>query len=936
MADVFISYASQDRDRARLLAQALGAHGLGVWWDREIGAGQDYGEVIEREIEAAKAVIVLWSKHSVVSRWVRDEADLAERRGTLIPVLIDAAEPPLGLRRTQAVDLSGWNGKPGHEAIGALCRGIRAKMPKADLDVPVPIPPPIPPPRRRWLALGICLALLAAAAVVYGYWDAYHAERVEFYSNVTKRWGLPVGIGPLSAEQVRHRNISLAFVKHHGRRGPVDEIRMVNSEGAYPPELSYLPSESLTRLNPILSLREPLQVVRVRFDRDPAGQVSRQSAFDRNDRLIYELQYARPDLAIYHQVTGHPSQVTESGITHVKFDRPATGPEAGLDKRVLFQGSDGVARSDHDGGYGRLWTAVDKHGRPLEYVLLGADGRPAPNREGVFKRTISYDESGNLLGSALFGSDGRRTTDDLGAAGSRVTYDRYGNTTELFVYGSDGQLTASQFAGVSGRTLAYDDHGNVTESSFFGPDRRLVSNRMGFAKNKLTWSSKRSAIETYFDPAGRPVLLGGRVAGNRVIWDERGRPIEMTGLDENGRVVLDAQGCAKRTFGYDGYGNQSDVACYDGSERLAHDTQGAARTKHVYDERDDKRDNNIETIFFHPDGQMGRYEERYARIRRVFDEKLHSDIIQEAYFDAAGQPVKTREGYATVRVRYGLQGKPVEYVYLDERGEPASYKGRYARKVLAYDSKNNLAEDGVFDGGGKPSVNEYGVFKNKYRYDERGYRIEIAHYDEHDQPVPNEIGCAKSQDKYNNAGQQVEEVCLGVDAAPIIARKSGYSKKRTTYDARGRRLREELFEPTDRPMRGARGYASIEYVYDELGRDTGRVFRDVDGALLSTRVTVDKVEPGTKSQRVGLLAGDVVASYDGREIADTREFWELELVQGERPRQLVVQRAGRRLDLEVTAGRLTGLEVITVASGSGSDKSAAVTPVTGAGQPPGR
>ena len=42
MADVFTSYATKDRDRARALAEALQSLGWTVWWDRKLRAGSDY------------------------------------------------------------------------------------------------------------------------------------------------------------------------------------------------------------------------------------------------------------------------------------------------------------------------------------------------------------------------------------------------------------------------------------------------------------------------------------------------------------------------------------------------------------------------------------------------------------------------------------------------------------------------------------------------------------------------------------------------------------------------------------------------------------------------------------------------------------------------------------------------------------------------------
>ena len=86
---------------------------------------------------------------------------------------------------------------------------------------------------RRAVAAGCAgVMLLSAAAAGVWYWDAYQRAHVDYYAQVITRWGLPEGVGHLTAEQVRQRNASLAFHKH-GRRGPVHEIRLVNSRGAY-------------------------------------------------------------------------------------------------------------------------------------------------------------------------------------------------------------------------------------------------------------------------------------------------------------------------------------------------------------------------------------------------------------------------------------------------------------------------------------------------------------------------------------------------------------------------------------------------------------------------------------------------------------------------------------------------------------------------------
>jgi TIR domain len=128
MADVFISYASEDRERAGKLASALSAHGWSVWWDRKIITGQAFDIVIERELERAKSVVVLWSKHSIESEWVKNEASVAAERGILVPALIDEVKLPLEFRRKQTADLTGWQGNPLHGGLQSLCEGIAALM----------------------------------------------------------------------------------------------------------------------------------------------------------------------------------------------------------------------------------------------------------------------------------------------------------------------------------------------------------------------------------------------------------------------------------------------------------------------------------------------------------------------------------------------------------------------------------------------------------------------------------------------------------------------------------------------------------------------------------------------------------------------------------------------------------------------------------------
>lgn len=108
MADIFVSYASEDKDVVAELVKVLQTRGWSVWWDRFVAVGTSYEDRIEAELDAARCVVAIWSRHSVGSRWVRTESEDAAQRGVLIPVLIEEVKVPLSIRSLEAARLIDW------------------------------------------------------------------------------------------------------------------------------------------------------------------------------------------------------------------------------------------------------------------------------------------------------------------------------------------------------------------------------------------------------------------------------------------------------------------------------------------------------------------------------------------------------------------------------------------------------------------------------------------------------------------------------------------------------------------------------------------------------------------------------------------------------------------------------------------------------------
>jgi tetratricopeptide (TPR) repeat protein len=164
MADVFVSYARGDEALARKIARQLTDAGFSAWWDSELLPHNRFANVIEDEIRAAKAVLVIWSKTSVKSQWVRAEAELGRGEGKLVQVAIDDSPIPLPFNQFQAANLRHWRGSAADPQWRKVLASIAhfAAQPSPD-PAPVRASKRVPPSRAA--ALGATAAAVLALAI---------------------------------------------------------------------------------------------------------------------------------------------------------------------------------------------------------------------------------------------------------------------------------------------------------------------------------------------------------------------------------------------------------------------------------------------------------------------------------------------------------------------------------------------------------------------------------------------------------------------------------------------------------------------------------------------------------------------------------------------------------------------------------------------------
>ena len=163
--DVFLSYKAEDRARLMPLISALEAEAFTVWWDSHISGGANWRDDILTHLDAAKCVIVAWTKRSVGpgGDFVRDEASRARRSGTYLPIRLDNVDPPLGFGEVQAISLRGWRGDRSDPRFKALADVIRRRIAGEDAGLPRSLDHRPRLSRRAVIAGGASAVTVAAA-----------------------------------------------------------------------------------------------------------------------------------------------------------------------------------------------------------------------------------------------------------------------------------------------------------------------------------------------------------------------------------------------------------------------------------------------------------------------------------------------------------------------------------------------------------------------------------------------------------------------------------------------------------------------------------------------------------------------------------------------------------------------------------------------------
>jgi hypothetical protein len=157
---VFISYSRANRDFAEKLVESLRSKGLEVWFDKQIRTGKKWDEVLEQQIREADNLVIVLSKHSVQSDYVKNEMFYAQQNNTTVNLIyIEDCVLPLAMARMHYIDFSSNY----DEAVDRLVSDINYN--DIDQSIPETLTRAVKKTSRKWIIIGIVGALLVVAGV---------------------------------------------------------------------------------------------------------------------------------------------------------------------------------------------------------------------------------------------------------------------------------------------------------------------------------------------------------------------------------------------------------------------------------------------------------------------------------------------------------------------------------------------------------------------------------------------------------------------------------------------------------------------------------------------------------------------------------------------------------------------------------------------------
>ena len=755
--------------------------------------------------------------------------------------------------------------------------------------------------RKQQITTAVACALaLLLIATVWGGNYAFFQEHKAYYREFAKRRGFPVGIGPLSESAARNMPVSFLLV-HKGmvRDGwklhwkPAFRVQALNGllelttnhsvfpylwkgelesqdaqdetpdeKGEEKSGSKNAPDETLGKTLAEKARQLGLKTVcQWEFVSTTNGEIIYERALDRKGRMVYGLIYSPPEsgsplIGLTRLVgpNGFPQLQRTSAAEYVEIHYD----EAGLEERIMYRDSKGLAAAGPDGAFGRSMQ-YDGRGRLTGVLSLDANGRRMIDNSGNSGMEVKYDNNGWEVEETSVGPDLKPMPLKDGYVTAKMQYDRYGRLERMTFHGLKGEPVVSK-NGYHGFEAKYDEHGNETVETYLGKDGKPMSIDDGYATVKSTYDSRGKLTRISFHGVmGEPVLSKKYgYHGWEAKYDEHGNETVGTYLGKDGKPTAAADGYATMRSAYDARDNLIRVTFQDvNGEPVLSKKNGYYGWEAEYDEQGNK----IISTYLGKDGKPMPGADGYATLRMAYDSR--GDVIRVTFHGANGEAVKSEaNGYYGWEAEYGERGDRIVTTILGEDGKPMQGANGYATIKSAYDSRGNVIRETFYGVNGEPVQHKDGYYGRAAEYDEHGNKVVVTYFGKDGKPMSIADGYATYKSAYDSRGNVIRETFYGVNGEPVLSKKNGYYGReadydkhdnptlvtymgptavadgyamfKSSYDQRGNKTRETYYGPNGEPVLSKKdGCHGWEAEYDEQGNQTVITYLGLDGKSMS-------------------------------------------------------------------------------------------------------
>ena len=822
----FISYSRRDEKWAKWLQQKLEQYRLPavlykelesipkavrpIFRDRTDLTTGRLRNALHKELDVSKKLILISSPHSARSEWVNKEVQRfidSGRYEDIIPFIVagmpnggedecfpEALHTP-GEEQLLGISVAELGRQDAFLRVVAGLLEIKFDQLKRRHEQRV---------KRRNIITAAMLSLFLTIAGLSGYkmWD-YYTPHEAYFADYALRWGAPVGIMPLTRQEIAVRPEHYKIITQKGLA-----VKLVHANSAGTP----------TAVNSTEHVDRPMIAL---FYYRSNGTLDYVEYVDKNGKVLSAQTYTTDLKAADFQLSGENSSLQtlaavttniDMGIFDIDADKSDIARhvfeynEDGFVTKTIFMRDRRAPILDAE-GIGGLSYLRDEYGRPLEIRYLGLNGREfAATKQNVAGKRYDY-AAGKLIRTVYYNPRGEATLNTQNWAIGESEFDGYGKVIRQSFLGVDGTPMSNR-NGFAFSRFEYDGRGNITGMAFFSTKAEPVYIDQGYASLKSAYDEQGNTVEeAYFGVAGEPVICIEGYASSKAEYDEHGNRTSWAFFGTSGLPVLSKGGYASLQMEYDERGNIVRQAVFgtDGEPVLLN--IGFASNKYKYDERG----NRVEAEFFGANGQPVIGRDGYASWKCEYDER--GNMVRTTFFDTVGNLIVNSQGYASVEIGYNEGGNRVSWSYYDADGRPALYVDGYASMKYVYDERGCLIEVAVFGVDGKLALAPVTDNRGVYRVD---YVNQVVGY------------AAKSTMEYDENGYQNKRSYFGVNGEPLTI-DAGYHQWVKEYDRRGNNSKVNFFGVDGNPAFHKGGYAGLEMEFDEKGNRLSTIWLGVNG-----------------------------------------------------------------------------------------------------------